>query len=153
MPVYPLEFFPPELTGWYPHMAKRDAVIWERYLKREASAWKGFAYDVALGGFITEDPTADERTRTGYQYSSAQRIDVVGDRGTEHWIIEVRHQARISAISAAMGYLMLAQREPWTDLPLIPCVITDNMSADVRYVAEQFDVQVILVPEDLPRVL
>ncbi len=153
MPVYPVEFLPPALLGWYPHMARRDAVIWERYLKREASAWRGFAYDVALGGQLVDDPTGDPATLKGYQFSTAQRIDVVGDRGTEHWIIEVRHQARVSAIGAAMGYLLLAQRDPWTDLPLIPCVVTDNMSPDVRWVAEQFNVQVLLVPEELPRIL
>lgn len=153
MPVYPVEFFPPALLGHYPHMARRDAVIWERYLKLEASSWLGFAYDVALGGVVVDDPLGSEAEKLGYQFSTAQRVDVVGDRGTEHWIIEVRSQARVGAIGAVMGYTLLAQREPWTHLPLIPVVITDNMSPDVRWVAEQFSVQVIVVPEAPERVL
>jgi len=153
MPVYKPEFFPPALLGYYPHMARRDATIWERYLKLEARSWVGFAYDVALGGNKVDDPLATEAELLGYQFSTAQRVDVVGDRSTEHWIIEVRSQARVGAVGAVMGYTLLAQREPWTHLPLVPCVITDNMSPDVRWVAEQFNVQVIIVPEAPERVL
>lgn len=153
MPVYPVIFGPPQLLGWYPHMARRDAAIWERYLKQEATGWHGFAYDVALGGQLVNDPEATEAELLGWKFSTAQRIDAVGDRGTEHWIIEVRAQARLGAVGAALGYTMLAMREPWTQLPLVPCIITDNMSPDVRWVAEQFDVTVIIVPEDEPRIL
>lgn len=153
MSVYPVIFDAPRLLGWYPHMAKRDAAIWERYLKHSATSWQGFAYDVALGGLDVTDPDSTEAERLGWKFSTAQRIDVVGDRGTEHWVIEVRSQARVGAIGAVMGYTMLAIREPWTELPLVPCVITDNMSPDVRYVAEQFSVQVIIVPEPAERVL
>jgi hypothetical protein len=153
MPVYPVIFGPPALLGWYPHMARRDASIWERYLKQEATSWEGFAYDVALGGQIIEDPDASEAELLGWRFSTAQRIDVVGNRGKEHWIIEVRAQARVGAVGAVMGYTMLAQREPWTELPLVPCVITDNVSPDVRWVAEQFDVQLIIVPEPSERIL
>jgi len=153
MPVYKPEFFKPELLGYYPHMARRDAVIWERYLKLEARSWLGFAYDVALGGMKVTDPLASEAELLAWQFSTAQRVDVVGDRATEHWIIEVRAQARVGAVGAVMGYTLLAQREPWTHLPLVPAVVTDNMSPDVRWVAEQFNVQVIIVPEPPERVL
>lgn len=153
MPVYPVLFEPPRLLGWYPHMARRDAAIWERYLKLEATSWQGFAYDVAVGGMLVDDPLATPQELAGWRFSTAQRIDVVGNRGREHWIIEVRAQARIGAVGAVMGYTLLAQREPWTELPLVPAVITDNMSADVRWVAEQFSVQVIIVPEAEPKVL
>ena len=153
MPVYPVEFYPPALLGWYPNMAKRDAVIWERYLRHQAINFRGFAYNVALGGMVKEDPEATPEELTGFQYSTAQRIDVVADRGSEHWIIEVRHQARIGAVGSVMGYTMLALREPWTELPLVPVVITDNMSPDVRYVAELFSLQVFIYPEDEPKLL
>lgn len=153
MPVYPIEFFPPQPLGWYPHMARRDAAIWERYLRAHAQLWRGFAYDVAVGGIIAEVTDYDEATLKGYQYSTAQRIDVVGERPDEHWIIEVRSNARVGAVGAALGYTLLAQKEAWTQLPLVPAVCTDNISPDVRWVAEQLGVQLIIVPEELPRIL
>lgn len=153
MPVYPVEFFPAQLLGWYPHMARRDAAIWERYLRASADLWQGFAYDVAVGGMLIDATDEDPATLKGYQYSTAQRIDVVGNRGTEHWIIEVRSNARVGAVGAAIGYTLLAQKEPWTELPLVPAVCTDNISPDVRWVAEQLGVQLLIVPEELPRQL
>lgn len=153
MPVYPIEFIPPVPNGYYPHMARRDAAIWERYLKEAASLWQGVAYDVAVGGLLPEVTDADEAMLKGWQYSTAQRIDVVANRGTEHWIIEVRANARVGACGAAVGYTLLAQRESWTELPLVPAILTDNISPDVRWVAEQLGVQVLIAPEPLERQL
>ncbi len=148
MSVYPVTFEPPALTGLYPHMSRRDAPLWERYLRKFAHQWQGFAYDVALGGLDVADPDASEAEIAGWRYSTAEKIDVVANRGDEHWIIEVKPNARLSALGQALGYIVLASREPWTTLPLVPCILTDNMSPDVRWVCEQHAVQVIILPED-----
>lgn len=148
MPVYPVEFGAPSLHGNYPHMARRDRDLWESYLRQYAQDWFGFAYDVALGGLDIEDPDATDAQRLGWRYSTAEKIDVVANRGDEHWLIEVKPNARLSSMGQVLGYLVLAQREPWTTLPLVPCVLSDNMSIDVRWACKQFGVQVILVPEE-----
>lgn len=147
MSVYPVEFVPPALSGVYPHMARRDMALWERYLRAYAQLWQGFAYDVALGGLEVTDPDATDAERAGWRYSTAEKIDVVANKGDEHWIIEVRPNARCDTIGSVLGYLLLAQREPWTSLPLVPCILTENMSPDARWVAEQLGVEVIILPE------
>ena len=116
MPVYPVVFQPPALTGNYPHMSRRDAPLWERYLRAYAHLWQGFAYDVALGGLEVADPDADDA-------------------------------ARLGSVGQALGYLLLAQREPWAGVPLIPCVLTNNVAPDVRWFAEQVGVEMIILPE------
>jgi hypothetical protein len=85
--------------------------------------------------------------------NTAERIDVVADNGKEHWIIEIRPNAKLGALGSAIGYTLLAQREPWTALPLVPAVLTDNCSPDFRWVADLLGVQVIIVPEEVGRVL
>jgi len=116
VPVYPVVFQPPALTGNYPHMSRRDAPLWERYLRAYAHLWQGFAYDVALGGLEVADPDADDA-------------------------------ARLGSVGQALGYLLLAQREPWAGVPLIPCVLTNNVAPDVRWFAEQVGVEMIILPE------
>lgn len=148
MAVYPVVFSPPALSGYYPHMSRRDAPLWERYLRKYANQWQGFAYDVALGGLTIEDKDASEAEKLGWRYNTAEKIDVVANRGDEHWLFEVKPNARAGAIGQALCYLLLAQREAWTSLPLVPCVLTDNISPDVRWFAEQVSVQVIIMPED-----
>jgi hypothetical protein len=148
VPVFPVVFEPPALTGRYQHMARRDAELWERYLEKFAHLWQGFAYDVALGGLVVEDAASTPEQLKGWQYSTAEKIDVVANRGDEQWIIEVRPNARCDTIGSVLGYLLLAQREPWTTLPLVPCILTENMSPDARWVAEQLNVEVIILPAE-----
>jgi len=147
VPVYPVVFQPPALTGNYPHMSRRDAPLWERYLRAYAHLWQGFAYDVALGGLEVADPDADDAARLGWRYSTAEKIDVVANNGAEHWLIEVKPNARLGSVGQALGYLLLAQREPWAGVPLIPCVLTNNVAPDVRWFAEQVGVEMIILPE------
>lgn len=153
MSVYPVVFEPPARTGHYRHMARRDAALWERYLELYAMNWQGFAYDVALGGLTVDDPDATEEMRRGWQYSTAEKIDVVANRGDEHWIIEVRPNARCDTVGSVLGYFLLAQREPWTTLPLVPAILTANMSPDARWVAAQLGVEVLIMPDEPLRAL
>jgi len=153
MPVYPVVFSSPELRGHYPHLARRDAPLWERYLLTWAHQWQGFAYDVAVGGLDIDDDDSSEAQKLGWKYSTAEKIDVVANRGDEHWLIEVKPNARNDALGQVLGYLLLAQREPWTTVPLVPCVLTDNMSPDVRWVASQLGVEVLIMPEEPLRAL
>jgi hypothetical protein len=153
MPLDPVIWEPPALTGRYPNMARNDAQLWERYLKASGQLWHAVSYDVRLGGREIVDPDATEQEKYTWKFNTAERIDVVADRGSEHWIIEVRPNAKLGALGSAIGYVLLAQREPWTHLPLVPAVLTDNIAPDVRWVADQLGVQVIIVPEGPARVL
>lgn len=153
MSVDPVVFEPPALTGRYPNMARHDGALWERYLKHSAHLWRGVSYDIRLGGQEIADPEADETEKYMWRKNTAERIDVVGDRGDEHWVIEIRPNAKLGALGSAIGYVLLGQREPWTTLPLVPAVLTDNCSADFRWVADQLGVQVIIVPDDPERIL
>jgi hypothetical protein len=147
MPVYPVVFEPAALTGRYPHMSRRDLALWERYLASYAHQWQGFAYDVALGGLDVTGEDVTEAERLGWRFSTAHRIDVVANRGDEHWLIEVKPNARAGALGQAWASLVLAQREPWTSLPMVPAVLTDNVAPDIRYCAEQMAVELIVIPE------
>lgn len=153
MSVDPVVWEPPAITGRYPNMARHDGALWERYLKASAHLWKAVSYDVRLGGQEVTDPDATETEKYMWRVNTAERIDVVADRGSEHWVIEIRPNAKLGALGSAIGYVLLAQREPWTQLPLVPAVLTDNMSPDTRWVADQLGVQVIIVPEEVPRLL
>jgi hypothetical protein len=153
MPVDPVVWEPPALTGRYPNMARNDAALWERYLKQSAAVWRAVTYDIRLGGQEVTDPNATELEKYMWRKNTAERIDVVADRITEQWVIEVRPNAKLGALGSAIGYVLLGQREPWTTLPLVPAVLTDNIAPDVRWVADQLGVQIIIVPEAVPRVL
>jgi hypothetical protein len=143
MPVYPLEWMLPQERGSYPHMAKNDAVLWERFMDAYGGNYNRFAYDVALGGFKPDPAAGDEATRLGYQYATALKIDAVGERPDDVWIIEVRPHAGVSAVGAALCYQLLAGVDKFTDKPLVACVLTDRASPDIRYCCEALEVVLI----------
>lgn len=147
MPVFPLIVHPPALVGNYPHMARRDGVLWERFLAAVGPQFVGFAYDVALGGIQPTDETLSPAEVQGWRYSTASKIDAVGFREEEAWIIEVKPAASLAAVGQALGYLLLAEREPFTDLPLVPVIVTDHASGDVKYVATLLGIDVLEYPE------
>lgn len=143
MPVYPLDWKLPGPLGHYPHMAKHDARLWERFLADYAANFERFCYDVALGGFRPDEHTGTLDQRLGWQYSSAVKIDAVGERTDDVWIIEVRPHAGVSAIGAALCYSVLAAVDTFTAKPLVPVVLTDRASPDIRICADALEVAVI----------
>lgn len=150
MPVYPLDLEAPALTGRYPQMAKRDADIWERFLSSHGGEFESVAYNVALGGVIPQDEGITEEDRLGWRYVTAKKIDAIAIRPGECWIIEVKPNASLSAIGQVLGYVLLAEQDRFTPLPFFPVIVTDNVDRDVRYVAEQLNISILVFPEAIP---
>lgn len=147
MPVYPVERMPVTFRGAFPHLSKHDAPIWSRFLDAYADSFEHFAYDVALGGRVPPDDFGSEADRKGWQYSTALKIDVVGFRADAIWIIEVKPSANVSAIGAALAYVEMAELDKIGELPLVPVIVTDEMSADIAYCCEQLGVVHFEFPE------
>jgi hypothetical protein len=145
MPVYPPTWTPLVKSGYYPHMSRLDTAIWERFLDEYAGNFGSVAYDVALGGFLPKPETGPEEQRLGYQYSTALKIDACLQREGEVWIVEVKPAGPTSSIGAALCYSTLAERDAFSPFPLVPAVVTDRMSPDVKYCAEQLGVTVVEV--------
>lgn len=144
-PVYPLTLFTPEEQTHYPHMAKRDAEIWVKYLRKHGEEFIAFSYDVALGGVALALPTETPQSLLAWKYTTALKVDAVGWMGNQCWIIEVRPDATVSALGAALCYTMVAQREELTTLPIIPCIVCSNIQPDVEWTCVQLGVQVVKV--------
>lgn len=150
MPVYPPSWVPVLKTGDYPHMSRHDAVIWERFLDQFGGNFTAVAYDVALGGFLLDERLGTEAERLGWQYSTALKVDAILQRETEWWIVEVKPLGWVSAVGAALVYTLVAEREGFSPFPLVPVVLTDHMSDDVKYAAEALGIVVVEVPEPAP---
>ncbi len=144
--VYPIEMFAPLLASSYPHMAKRDAALWQRWLKDNLQKFYAVSYDVALGGEDAQFGTDDEAFVKGWQYTTALKVDVIGWTPTNAWIIEVRPEATVSTYGAALGYTLVAQREEITKLPLVPAILCESIQIDVAWLCERAGIRVLRVP-------
>lgn len=142
-PVYPLSLVPVSFTGNYPHMAKLDRAVWERYRAAHAADFLGFYYDVALGGYQLTGLGLDEPTLLGWQYNTALKIDVAARTADQIWVIEVRPAATVSALGAAVTYTLVADRDNVFDLPLVPCILCESIQPDVEWACSRLGVTVL----------
>jgi len=131
----------------FPHMAKHDAVIWERFLTRFTGYFDRVAYDIALGGAEPTDPAATAAERRMWRFNTAKRIDAAIRNAEEIWLCEVRKGAGLAAVGAVLGYLILSELDKWADAPLIPTLVTDATDEDIKLVCRELDIQVIEFPD------
>lgn len=147
MPVFPVTWAPIQKSGRYPHMFKHDIRIWERFIDAYGGQFELAAYDIALGGIRPTDPFASEADALGWQYSTAKKIDAAVQGGGEVWLCEVRPDAGLAAVGSVLGYAILSDHDAWTALPIVPTIVTDRMDGDTKLVCQEFDIQVIELPE------
>jgi len=144
--VYEPVWIPATFRGHYRHMAKRDAAVWEEFIKLHSERFEAFAYDVALGGLRIEGLDLPEADQRGYQYSTALKIDAVGKEGDRYWIIEVRPEAQVSALGACFTYALVAERDEVFPGALQPAIVCNAIQPDVKWACDNLGVQVFTVP-------
>jgi|SRR5580765_678394 hypothetical protein len=147
MPVKPIQWVRFEQGHVYPHMAKHDARIWERFITRYDGYFFEAAYDIAVGGSETTDPQATDSERLMWRFNTAKRIDAAVRNRDEIWLVEVRPSAGLAAVGAVLGYTFLSELDKWADRPIVMTIATDRTDNDIRLVCESFDIQLIELPE------
>jgi hypothetical protein len=143
--VYPVHWVPTTFRGAFPHFAKRDAPVWDRFLELYADRWSAFAYDVALGGLALPSVGASEAERLGWQYSTALKVDACGLAADAVWLFEVRPEATVSALGAVLTYTLVAERDTVFAEPLLSAVVCESMQADVKWCCDRLGVRVFYV--------
>jgi hypothetical protein len=126
-------------------MARRDTEVWVRFLAAPPELFLGYAYDVAVGGWKIEGLDLNEADQLGWQYNTALKVDVVALTAAEAWVIEVRPEATVSALGAALTYAMVLDREQVFSLPLRPVVCCQQMQPDVEWACGKLGVRVVKV--------
>lgn len=93
----------------YPHMKPYDVAIWERFIDGNLDFFDSVDYDVCIGkgaDFLPDDySTADGRENRLYQ----KKIDVVGYKGEEVWIIELKPSAGMHSLGQILTYKHLSK--------------------------------------------
>ena len=135
--------FPAEQLVKYPHMGVDDTRVWKEYLRVHRAEWDSFDYDVRVGKGVDPGPGFPMHIRRDAQMLTQKRIDAVGYRGTQTWIIEVKPRAGLGAVGQLVGYRALYEAEHGagsvTGLLLV-CQILDD---DIRHAAASAGIQVV----------
>ena len=95
----------------YPHMMPEDVALWERFIPFHSYFFDSVDYDVHIGEGASFLPTGED-TPDGRQNRLYQRkIDVVGYRNSEIWVIEIKPTADMATLGQILTYRSLCAKD------------------------------------------
>lgn len=130
---------------WYPHMKPADIAIWERFIAKHPDAYDECIYDLAVGSapeFAAPEAAADLGNIAELY---RRKIDVVGLKGGEVDIIELKPRAGTAALGQVVGYITLYKRDIDPSASPHPVLITDTLLPDMEMLAKTMGVKLIIV--------
>jgi len=126
-------------------MAGEDVPIWERFLDLRGPEFIGFVYDARVGQGIAPPPGMSPELIKVQFDNTAKRIDAIGVRSGELWIIEVRRRFGLSSIGQVLGYTVLAADDLPAELSRRVVIVTDNMGRDEKTITDKLGIEVVVV--------
>ena len=127
------------------HMLPRDIAIWRRFLLQHEEEFTEFRYDVHVGPKLRlEDPNASWIGDFSERALSL-RIDVVGFKAEEVWVIEVKPNAGLSALGQLMAYRYYLDPSIYAGKVLKACVVTDYARHYMPPLDRAFEIERVIV--------
>lgn len=141
--------FDPGFEGIPPHVSSEDLVLWEEFRRRSSKDYVAFYFDVSLGTGEEIPQGISENVGRAWQRLTRFRADVVGDTGTEWHLIELRPNAGPGAVGSVQTYMTLWTIAPPDGRKVVPIIVTDRCSRDIRVVSSMAGVEVRCLNEPL----
>ena len=134
-----------ELLFFYPHLAKKEIPIWERFIKTNPDFFEAVDYDVTCGSGHELPNDLDEAWKRMAKYLGKYKIDVIGYKNGIHYVVEIRPNAGPSALGSTLSYAILYQTEMQGKIEAEPILITDVERPDMRKLCAEHDIGYIVV--------
>lgn len=121
-----------------------DVRIWEHFIFNSPGYFDAVDYDVKVGKGMELPPDAEEPYKSDMKYLSKKRIDVVGYRNSDIYIIEIKPRAGLQALGQAKGSAELYRIEGPSDRAIYPCIITDEEMPDIRELSMKMGIKYLI---------
>jgi hypothetical protein len=132
MPTELGEPFLPPWRGRYPHMLDEDVPVWELFLDLNPTLFDRIYYDVRVGGVYPGPEFGDEKMRHMFWSNTAKRMDALGERKDEIWIIEVAARPGLRAVGQLNTYFALWWEDPKIMKPVKPVLVCQSIDQDLE---------------------
>lgn len=91
----------------YPGLNDQAADLWRTFLRFYGDKFESFEYNVRVGQGLDPGPSASAEMRAMWKAVTTKRIDVVGSRGGETWVIEIEPRPGLRTLGQVVGYMDL----------------------------------------------
>ncbi len=139
------QFYNRDWMGKPPHMASQDLPIWERFRDKYKNDFVGWYFDAACGTPAEVPPGTEPNLAKMWTRITSKRIDVVGVKTNEYWIIEIRPDAAAGALGTIMTYINCVSVDPPDDRSLVAALVSDRFDPDIVDLAKSFNINLIQV--------
>jgi len=128
-----------------PQMLPEDVPVWQKFRRIFGELFERFYYNVKVGGQDIRDPGIPENIRKSWYYSTAKRIDAIGETKNEVWIIEVAANPGLRAVGQILTYASLWALDNKIAKPAVSVIVVDTMEQDLRFACSVQGVRVMEV--------
>lgn len=137
----------------FPGLIPEATELWRRWLVEYEAEFLRFEYNVAVGqgiappaGPVDTDPELDRRLKERWTASTRKRIDVVGTKATETWVIEVDIRPGARTLGQLILYeQLLPETRPGIG-QLTLALICQRLGPDMRSTFESQGVVIFQLP-------
>lgn len=140
---------------YYPGLLPAEAHVWRAWLRSHESEFDAFRYNVYVGpgvtvpkDLLTHGDPLEARYVEAWTKATQFKIDAIGLRGEDWWIIEVEDRLGPTAIGQLQTYQTLLPQTVVGANPTELAVVTRTVQPGMLDVAEQAGVLVFVV--DIP---
>lgn len=137
--------FPPDWPGYPEQMSAEDHQIWLRFRELYSQEFKAFYFSVHVGEPIMWTEGLEEELALMVEHISRRRIDAVGEKDHEWWLIEFRKDAGPGAIGSILTYKILWEEDPPDNRPVVPVIVTDVMDVNIFRVCNKLNIVYLVV--------
>jgi hypothetical protein len=134
-----------EIRFKYPHLKENEEAIWTRFIDAFPDAYDAVDYDVLVGTGVEPKPEDSEAMKKDKEYLSKKKIDVVGYKAENIYIIEIRPRAGLDMIGKLIAYVELYRSIAPTGKTIKAVLITDEEMPDIRTLAERMGILLHIV--------
>jgi len=124
-------------------MLPPDVPLWHLFLDRYASNFERFFYNVRVGGPDISKITGDLALAKMWYASTAKRIDAIGEKKGELWIIEVAASPYLRAVGQCLSYKFLWELDPKIDKPAKMILLCPFIDSDLERILKHYGVMII----------
>lgn len=138
---------PYEITwrGAPQQMLPSDVPLWNLFLDKYASKFQRFFYNVRVGGPSFEGLKVDLAMAKMWYASTAKRIDAIGEKKDEIWIIEVASSPYLRAVGQCLTYHFLWDLDPKINKPVKDVLLCYHLDSDLEKVLKHYGVRVLKI--------
>jgi hypothetical protein len=124
-------------------MLPPDVPLWNLFLDHYAQNFEAFYYNVRVGGPSFDGLNVDLAYAKMWYASTAKRIDAIGEKKNELWIIEVASSPYLRAVGQCLSYKFLWDEDPKVKKPAIMVLLCYSLDSDLERILKRYKVQII----------